>query len=343
LKVKSRSQNKNSLLAVGILALIYLLIILYLKYDMSEMSIRELRFDYIGNMINMLVALLVLVGSIIITYSKKTIDKKKKIFLITLSVISILLLVSVILVSKLQILHTEKLVFNFPLKKVYTGVLFIFSFFIQIYQLIYVWGLILTKESLFELRSFIRSVAAVLLLMVFSLIFVWNVHSFSESKIGNRTFDYGFIPGAAVYSKGKPSPIFEGRIRKALEVFRKGTLKKIILTGGNAPGEISEGEAAQKYLVNLGVNKKNIVYENHSTTTTEQISYLRMNFSVLSGQDSVLIISDGFHLSRAIQIAKFYKINSVGVASDYSLSFEKTLFYRTRESVALLLFWLFAI
>jgi vancomycin permeability regulator SanA len=341
--MKRRSSNTNSLLIIGLLGTIYLIVLLYLKYDLSDISIKEIRFDFIGNIINIAIIFIMVLGTIILTYSKKIVDKKKKIFLLLLSIISILLLICAMLIAKLNILHTDKLIFNFPLKKVYMGFFFILSFFIQIYMLIYVWGIISGTESLFELRIFVRSILAILIFMVFALVFVWNVNSFSESKIENKHMEYGFIPGAAVYSKGKPSPIFEGRIRKGLEMFRKGTIKKIILTGGKAPGEISEAEAAQKFLVNLGVNKKNIVYENRSSTTAEQISYLRMNFSVQSGRDSVLIISDGFHLSRTIQIAKFFKINSIGVASDYSLSFEKTLFYRTRESVALLLFWLFAI
>ena len=341
--MKRKSSNTNSLIIVGLLGVIYLSVLLYLKYDLSDISIKEFRFDFIGNILNIALIVSLLVGTIILTYSKKAVDKKKKIFLLLLSIISILLLICVILLAKMNILQTDKLIFNFPLKKVYIGFFYIFSFFIQIYILIYVWGILIGTESLYELRSLVRSILAILILMVFTLVYVWNVYSFSDSKIANSHLEYGFVPGAAVYSKGKPSPIFEGRIRKALEIFRKGTIRKIILTGGRAPGEISEAEAAQKYLVNLGVNKKNIVYENRSSTTAEQISYLRMNFSVQAGKDSVLIISDGFHLSRAIQIAKFFKINSIGVASDYTLSLEKTIFYRTRESIALLLFWLFAI
>ena len=341
--MKKRSLNSASLLSVGLFAAVYFVLVIYLKYDLSNLSIREFRLDFIGNALNLLILILQVVAVTIFTYSKKNIDKRKKIFLLLLSIISILLLICVGLVAKLNILHTEKLIFNFPLKKVYMGFFFIFSFIIQIYILIYAWGIILGNESIFELRSLVRTVVAIIILMIFSLVYVWNVKLFSNSKLDEKKFDYGFVPGAAVYSKGKPSPLFEARIRKALEVYRKGAIKNIIVTGGNAPGEISEAVAAQRYLVNLGVNKKNIVYENHSSTTTEQISYLRMNFSFQAEKDSVLIISDGFHLSRTIQIAKFYKINSIGIASDYSLSFEKTIFYRTRESIALLLFWLFAI
>ena len=158
-------------------------------------------------------------------------------------------------------------------------------------------------------------------------------------KITEKEYDYGCIPGAAVWKKNKPSPIFEARIRKALELYRKNYYKKIILTGGNAPGEISEAEAAQKYLVNLGVNKKDIILEKETSTTSEQIKYLKKYFS----NKKILIVSDGFHLSRITQIAKFFNLKVEGVSSDYTMTLEKAIYYRTRETVALLMFWLFAI
>ena len=115
------------------------------------------------------------------------------------------------------------------------------------------------------------------------------------------------------------------------------------MTGGNAPGEITEAEAAYKYLINLRVNPKNIVIENETSTTTEQVKFIKSSRLSNDDENKILVISDGFHLTRVLQICKFFKVPAMGVSSDYSLSFEKTIFYRTREGIALLLFWFFAI
>ena len=328
---------------MGILALLYLIFLIYLKYNLNGIPLKEIRFDYLGNVMNGIVTLVLIIALVTISFLKRSLDSKKVLFINTLMALSLALLLAVWMLAKLNFLHTDKLVFNFPLKKVYMGAAYVLSLFTQLYSLNYLWGWIIGSDSLLELRTIIRTTVGILVLMVFSLIFVWNVRAFSQSRIENQTFTFGCIPGAAVYSKGNPSPIFEKRIRKALELYQKGSIKKVILTGGRAPGEMTEAEAAKKYLVNLGVPKKNIVIENRSSTTTEQIEYLRKNFSSERTRDSVLIISDGFHLSRITQIAKFYRVNSLGVSSDYALSFEKTIFYRTRESIALLLFWFFAI
>ncbi|KAF0153236.1 MAG: hypothetical protein FD143_313 [Ignavibacteria bacterium] len=342
-KRRSNGNNKFGIILAGLLGILYFFFLIFLKYHLNGIPIREIRFDYAGNVMNGILAFS-LVSSVIVAYFvKRTLETRRILFINTLLTLSIALLLFVYLLNKLNILNTEELVFNFPLQKVLMGTAYTLSFSFQLYSTLYLWSWLAKSETFLELRSIIRSVIGIVVLLIFSLILVWNVKAYSQERIEDKTFEYGCIPGAAVYSKGRPSPIFEARIKKTLELYRKNIIENIILTGGNAPGELTEAEAAKRYLINLGVAKKNIITENHSTTTTEQIEYLSREFGRETSSNQILIVSDGFHLSRISEIAKFYRVNAVGVASDYSLSFEKTIFYRTRESVALLLFWLFAV
>jgi len=296
-----------------------------------------------GNILNLAVAAVLFTGILFHFFSKKKLDKKKLIFLIMLQFFITLSLGLIYLNAKVDLVSSTSYLFNFPAKKVYAGFFFIVGELFQLYSLLYVWGLIFNSENLFEIRTLVRMVALIFLLLIFSLLYVWNVRTYDEKKIENTVFEYGCIPGAAVWSHVKPSPIFEGRIRKAFELYKKGQIKQIILTGGNAPGEISESEAAYNYLKNLKVPEKSLQLETQSSTTTMQIRYLYKKYFSSQNQKPILIVSDGFHLTRIIQIAKYFNVNVVGVASGYTLSFDKTIFYRTRESVALLLFWFFAI
>lgn len=314
-----------------------------LKYDLNDLPLAEFRVDYIGNIFNMLITLLIVIAGVFLSFGKRNIDSRKSNLILAFQIISLLSLVFVFFVQKMNLINNSSYLFSFPAKKVYVGFLFVFSDLLQIFSMIYLWGVIPGGDNYFELRTLIRTAVAVVILLVFSLLYVWNVKVYDESKLAKTKYDYGFIPGAAVYSKGEPSPIFEARIRKALELYREGRIKNILLTGGKAPGEISESESAFNYLTNLGVPRKDIVVENRSSTTSEQIKYLRNEILSLKNNNTILVISDGFHLSRIIQIANFFKIKTIGVSSDYSMSFSKTIFYRARESVALLLFWFFAI
>lgn len=341
--MKAKSKNIRQNFLPGIIAVIDLLFLFILKYYLSGLSLLEFRADYIGNILNLIVTISFLVGLAAYLIRKKETDPKRISFLISLQVIGLIALVIILLIEKGNLLNLSGYLFGFPIKKVYIGFLFIVNELIQIYSVIYFWGLNFKYESLLEIRTLIRTSAVIIILMIFSLLYVWNVRTYSESKLEGVNFEFGCVPGAAVWGHAGPSPIFEGRIRKALDLYRRGKIKKIILTGGHAPGETSESETAFKYLVNLHVPEQTMILETESSTTSDQIKFLRSEFYEQQKTAPILIISDGFHLSRIIQMSKFFKVNTVGVSSDHGLSFSKTIFYRARESVALLLFWFFAI
>lgn len=321
----------------------YLLSLSFLKYELNSVSINNYNPYYVGNILNIIITLGVVVGFIVLVFKKSQLDNSRVNFLLVLSILAPLCLLIIYVLSELVGFDPNAYLFSFPVKKVYTGFLFISSVFIQLYILIYVWGVILGFEKLFELRTLFRTISAILILLIFSLFVVWNVKKYTVENLHYKKYEYALIPGAAVWSKAKPSPIFEGRIRKAYELYRQGVIEKIIVSGSNAPGEITEAEAASKFLTNLGVDKKDLVIDNETSTTNEQIKFLRLNGGVSKSPTPVVIVSDNFHLTRILQICSFFEAEAEGISSGHTLTIEKTLFYRTRESVALLLFWFFAI
>jgi vancomycin permeability regulator SanA len=291
---------------------------------------------------NLSITALMVVGIIIHMFKKNPLTDNKILFLNIVQICSGVFLVLVFLMIKFNFLESQTYFFNMSANKIYAGILSSISEFLQIYSLLYVWGSQTKSDNLFEVRTLIRTISATLLLMVFSILFVWNIGSFSETKVDNLRFTYGCVPGAAIWHKDKPTPVFEGRILKAYELFQKNVIKKIILTGGHAPGDLSESEAAAKYLKKLGVPDNAIIIETKTSTTIEQMKFLKKTLSSVEKPDSVLVISDEFHLSRILQITKFFRMNVICVSSDYAISLDKNIYYRARESVALILFWLFA-
>lgn len=341
--MKIRFRNTKFVVIVSLLGSINFLALTFLKYDLNNLPFVTYRIDYIGNTLNILICLVLLSGFVGLGFCKKTITNPRSNLLLALQVVGILALIIIYIVSKIIPFSYSSYLFSFPIKKVLVGILFITNILCQIYSLIFVWGLIIGLEKLYEVRTLVRTIFAIFILIIFSLFYVWNANKYFSEKLSQETYQYGVIPGAAVWSKSQPSPIFEGRIRKALELYRKGIVKNLVLTGGNAPGELSEAEAAFNYLTNLGVKIDNLMIERNTSTTAEQIKFLKFNLLIADQNSKVLIISDSFHISRILQMCKFFRVNAIGISSDHILSFEKTLFYRTRESIALLLFWFFAI
>lgn len=340
--MKTNSSN-NKLIFILVLSLIHYALLSYLKYDINDLSISDYSIDYVGNVLNIIITLIFIIGVVVVLYRKSKIDSRRVNFLLLINLVANLNLLLILFINYLLPVNPEEYLFSFPVKKVYVGFLFISSYCVILYSVIYLWGAAYGFEKLYELRVLYRTIFAIIILIIFSLFVVWNVKKYDEGNLTRHKYDYGLIPGAAVWSKGKPSPVFEGRIRKAYELYNKGVIEKIILTGSNAPGEITEADAAKKLLLSLGVNADNLIIENETQQTNEQIKYLRFDPHIAKSKTNVLIISDNFHLTRVLQICKFFSVNAEGISSGHTLTFEKTIFYRTRESIALILFWLFGI
>lgn len=147
-----------------------------------------------------------------------------------------------------------------------------------------------------------------------------------------------------MWSGNRPSPIFLGRIDKGAKLYKQKAIKKIQLTGGNAPGEVSEAKAAFNYLIeHHKLDSNSILIEELTSTTNEQIRYIRNNFIKEESSSNFIFISDEFHLMRITEMAKFYGLKAKVVSSEYKLNFQKSLYYRVRDSIGLILFWFFAI
>lgn len=234
-------------------------------------------------------------------------------------------------------------IFGFQQRKIIFGLLYLTSLSVQIYLLQIVWGYIVASKSIIFARSIVWVIAfmisTILLTFVYSLIYSSN----GNLESSNKKYDVCVVLGAAVWSNNQPSPIFKARIEKANDLFRAGIVNKIQLTGSNAPGEISEAGAAFNMLRDFGINKSNLAIEEKTSTTSEQIKFIKDNLVNDNKEASVIIISDAFHLIRIKEMCKFYRVEADVIASEYELSWEKFLFYSFRDSISLLLFWIFAI
>jgi vancomycin permeability regulator SanA len=158
-----------------------------------------------------------------------------------------------------------------------------------------------------------------------------------------QAYDAGVILGAAVWSGDKPSPVLRERINRGFDLLREGNVQFLVLTGGNAPHELPEAEVARRELLKRGADPTRIVTETNTSSTLEQILYIRDQLQKKQGWSSFIIISDQFHLKRALEICQFNGINAIGVSSESPLGPQNLALYHLRESGALILYWLFGV
>ena len=151
-----------------------------------------------------------------------------------------------------------------------------------------------------------RKIAKIFLLITFILVLVFGVlasriYSFGNTR-SDESADAAIVLGAAVWSSGV-SPVFRERINHGIELYQKGKVRKLIFTGGQGnPGEPTESSAARDYALQSGVPLQDILIEQKSHTTYENILYAKQVADANSIR-KVLIVSDPLHMKRAVLMA----------------------------------------
>ena len=150
--------------------------------------------------------------------------------------------------------------------------------------------------------------AGVVLLATWISFVAYDIWQFGSHDNAERS-DCAIVLGAAV-NGARPSPVFEERIRHAVELYRQGVVPKIIFTGGK--GERSshaESEVARQYAIEAGVAEGDILVETRSHTTHQNLAEAKaqMDEHVLK---SAVIVSDPLHLRRSHLMAEHLGISA---------------------------------
>lgn len=320
-------------LELSILWILNLLLLWALKYKNQSLSITEFKFA-IGNLLNLLFVVVNIVLLTIAIYFKDI--SKLYQTLLNFTIIIFITLFVVFIIVDFDIPFPSIYFGYYHIKKVVTLLLFFTSLFFQLHITTKLIGVFLKHKFKFQEH------------LMLIIIFLALLYTFSFIKLFQKydqkyeVYDYGIILGAAVWSNNQPSPALIERIAKGIELFKSGTIKKIYLTGGNAPGELSEAEVAFKYIQKRYPEKEildNIVLENQTKSTSEQVRYIK---PLADGKTKLLIISDYLHVQRTREICDFYKVRADVMPTQELYNSKFSVLKLFREATALIIFWLFA-
>ena len=141
------------------------------------------------------------------------------------------------------------------------------------------------------------------------------------------------VLGAAQYN-GVPSPVLQGRLDHAIELFEADIAPFIVVTGGNQPGdEFTEAAAGFRYLRENGVPEASILREEQGTNTWEQLA-AATRFLRERGIGSALLVSDDYHALRLEAIAEELGLDAEVSPVDPGLSFTGEMKAFGRETAA---------
>jgi uncharacterized SAM-binding protein YcdF (DUF218 family) len=342
-KISKSINNKWRFLSViFVIIILDLLFLYYIKYKNQGIPLSDFNLTYEGNLLNLFFTVLLIIGILFYSFGKKKVYKPGHLILYTAVMTFCLLFAEFYYWLKIPI--PNYYFFEHPLEEIIKGLFFSLFQLVQFIFISTVWIAFLGSKELLILKSLVNSIIITVLLLLVAFLYLGRnvVRNIDENYSRNAKF-VGVVMGAAVWSDNRPSPSLASRAEKAAELYKKGILKFIQVTGGHAPGELSEAEVAYNFLKHKGVDSNNIWIEKNTTSTSEQVRFIKNELIDKNNRRNIIIISDSYHLARIKEICSFYKIKAYFAASEMHLSFYKRIAYKFRESVALLVFWFFAL
>jgi len=133
------------------------------------------------------------------------------------------------------------------------------------------------------------------------------------SKVNSISNSYtGLVLGAKVYENGDLSGILKDRVDAAIELYENKKIKRFLLSGDHGRENYDEVNHMKKYLLNKGVPIEDIFLDHAGFDTYNSIYRAKKIFKV----DSVIIISQAFHVKRAVYIAKYLDLQAQGYTAD---------------------------
>lgn len=134
----------------------------------------------------------------------------------------------------------------------------------------------------------------------------------SKTKLSEEC-DYVIVLGAAVRGE-QLSLALRSRVEKAVDYLNLHPETKVIVSGGQGPGEdITEAVAMEGYLLEKGIKQNRIIKEDQSTSTRENLAF---SYQFIEENKKVMVISSRFHILRAQTIAKKMGKSIKGIGTD---------------------------
>ena len=137
--------------------------------------------------------------------------------------------------------------------------------------------------------------------------------------------DYVVVLGAGLIGD-KVTPLLASRIEKGIAIYQKQPGCKLIMSGGQGPDEImAEGQAMANYAFEQGIPVEDIVIENQSTNTEEN---LKFSYALMKPGSRFALVTNYYHVFRALLLAQQLKIKCIGYGAKTRFYFSLNAFIR---------------
>lgn len=185
-------------------------------------------------------------------------------------------------------------------------------------------------------KIFIAVEACVFLLVILFMsspliVYEWGKNQIYSSIDDIPHYEVAIVFGAGIKDDGTPSDALKDRLKTAAELYDAGLVEKILVSGDNRFENYNEPTAMYEYLVNTeGIPSANVVRDYAGRRTYDTCARAHEIFGI----DEAILVTQGFHLPRAIFTCTELGIDSTGYsATKQDYIFDK--YYKIREIAAI--------
>lgn len=172
--------------------------------------------------------------------------------------------------------------------------------------------------------------AGIFLSIIYSITYLIT-RRFIYTKQPSDHFRYCLVLGAGLEKDGKPSDILMDRISTAVNLYENKRIDYLIMSGSRRRG-YDEPNAMKVTALASGIPESAILIDPGGVSTLNSCFNVRENYA----PDYLLIVTQQFHLPRAILLQRALGVNASGIAARlYKFSWYKKAFWYLREMLSL--------
>lgn len=121
------------------------------------------------------------------------------------------------------------------------------------------------------------------------------------------------VLGCKVKENGTPSDMLRDRLNRAIELYKMGAAPKLLMSGDHGRKNYNELAIMKQYAINAGVPSSDIFMDHAGFSTYESVYRAKEIFKARK----IIIVTQEYHLYRALYVANQLEVEAFGVASDY--------------------------
>jgi len=121
------------------------------------------------------------------------------------------------------------------------------------------------------------------------------------------------VLGCGVYANGQPSAMLADRLKRSIALYEEGAAPKLLMSGDHGQATYDEVNVMKQYALDAGVPSADVFMDHAGFSTYESLYRAKDIFGV----KKMIIVTQKYHLHRALYIANALGLEAYGVSADY--------------------------